>query len=422
MIKYDNITKAGATGCLSFEREGMRLRPDLALLPLDDEIVAFSEEAQCLVGLNAPAALVVQKLRDGLAPSAIERELVASGLASTADAGQWVTSVLRALHVHGMVAAGTEPFPPAGRPKEELDVEGPWAAEVAPYKPFNPKTEQRYRLVHTCVLIRYAFFAQKRLVDAVIGHLATEELAEPDVVLDIQGVMPDERHLYSDIYRDRAPVAHARQLSSLGPLVKAAVWQSAVNAYDYLLYIHAGVVGLGRNCILLPAPPGSGKSSLTVALTHRGLRYYSDEVALVDRTTFQIPPVPLATCVKSTGWDLMGRYFPNIEALPPHRREDGKLVRYIPPPPGAALHPPVPVSHIVFPRYEPSATTALESLARPEALTRLMGECLALKRRLDQENVRQILRWIEEIDCYDLPFSSLDEAAEQLIQAVDMTY
>ena len=47
-------------------------------------------------------------------------------------------------------------------------------------------------------------------------------------------------------------------------------------------------------------------------------------------------PVPLAVCVKSTGWDLMSRYYPDIHSLPMHRRDDGKQVQYVPPPRGVA--------------------------------------------------------------------------------------
>ena len=41
---------------------------------------------------------------------------------------------------------------------------------------------------------------------------------------------------------------------------------------------------------LLPAAAGSGKSSLTAALVHSGLGYYSDEVALIEPGTFLVCP------------------------------------------------------------------------------------------------------------------------------------
>ena len=81
--------------------------------------------------------------------------------------------------------------------------------------------------------------------------------------------------------------------------------------------------------------------------------------------------------------------------------------------------PPAPVSHIVFPRYDKDAPTELKPIARFEALRRLMGECQALRQRLDRENVAELIRWIAGIDCYALTFSSLDEAAELVAATVN---
>jgi hypothetical protein len=275
--------------------------------------------------------------------------------------------------------------------------------------------EQHYRLLETCVLVRFAFRSQKRLVDAAIGHLACDKNYAPTVVIDIPGVQ-EGLNTASNVYRDGIPCGFAPQHAHLAPLVKSAIWESAVSAHDFLLYIHAGVVATEKDCIILPASPGSGKSSLTAAIVHRGLRYFSDEVALIEPATFHVPPVPLAICVKSTGWDVMARYYPDIENLPPHRRSDNKLVRYLPPPAGSALWSPLPVRRIVFPRFKAQAATALVPVARAEALGRVMEECLALSRRLNSENVAQIVEWIAGIDCYALTFGSLDEAADLVTQ------
>jgi hypothetical protein len=257
-------------------------------------------------------------------------------------------------------------------------------------------------------------------VNAVIGHLATDDHATPNIVLDIQGVGLDgaEGAIRSYLYRDGQPVELVRGLNRLGPVVKGALWQSAVNAHDFLFYIHAGVVGTGERCVLLPAAPGSGKSSLTAALVHKGFRYFSDEVALIERGSFLVPPMPMALCVKSTGWDVIARYHPEIGALDTHERMDGKVVRYVPPPAGAIQQTPALVSHIIFPRYDKDAASELKPIARSDALRRLMVECLALRQRLTPVNIGEFINWIAGIDCYILTFSSLDEASELVSQVM----
>jgi hypothetical protein len=394
-----------------------RFRPDLVLLPLDDELVLFSEQVQCLVGLNASAAVVFRHLQKGAAAPELARSLAREGLAPLDEAERWVTATLDALASQGMIAEGPAPAPPSVRTLEEDQRSAALRiAGVPPLVPFEPEAERRYRLLETCALVRFSHAGQVRMVDAVLGHLATDDDAVPTIVIDIKGRVMNNGHLRSAIYRDGSTVGWARRLSYLGPLVKATLWQSAVNAHDFLFYIHAGVVGAGESCILLPAAAGSGKSSLTAALAHAGFRYYSDEVALIERTTFRVPPMSLAICVKSTGWDLMARYYPDLPALPIHRREDNKVVRYIAPPAGAAQQQPAPVSHIIFPRHDKDAATELKPIPRSEALSRLMGECLALRQRLDLNNVGELVRWIAGIDCYALTFSSLDQATALVAQ------
>jgi len=400
-------------------RADIRLRSDLVLLSLDGDFVVFSEKAQCLVGLNASAAFVLRELHAGTPHSELAHAIVSEGLAAPEEAERWVTTAIEALGSYGMLAdGGTLTAAPMGTLAEDPRLEAWLMASMPRYAPFEPVKEKRYRLLGCCVAIRFAHLAQVRLVDAAIGHLATEDPSSPSTVIDIRAATLRNGHLRSDVYRDEKPVGFAPRLSMLGPVVKSAVWQSAVNSHDFLFYIHAGVVGAGESCVLLPAAAGSGKSSLTVALIHRGFRYFSDEVALIERTTFRVPPMPLAMCVKSTGWDLMSRYYPEISALPVHRREDDKVVRYIPPPAGAALQPAAPVSHIIFPRFVSDVPTELRPIARSEALGRLMGECLALRQRLDQANVSELLRWISAIEVYALDFSSLEEGAELIAQIV----
>ena len=325
----------------------------------------------------------------------------------------WTASTLEGLRLHGLLGDGGKaplPLSPSLAKEEVLERR---RAKMPPYQAVEPHRVARYRLLGTYALIRYGHKDQMRMVDTVIGHLKSEESAEPNFVIDVSapGWQEDGKwHIWSDIYCDGQPDSQAAKLSRLGPLVKTALWTKAVNAYDFILNLHAGVVAKGTSCILLPAASGSGKSSLTAALAHSGFRYFSDEVGLVERGTLRVVPVPLATCVKSTGFDVMSRYYPEIATLPAHKRDDGKVVVYVPPRPAEMRHEPGLVTHIFFPRYAEGEATRLEPLSRSVAFTRLMDQCVALRHRLDPDNVRDMINWMSKIDCYSLTFSSLDEA------------
>jgi hypothetical protein len=173
------------------------------------------------------------------------------------------------------------------------------------------------------------------------------------------------------------------------------------------------VVGDGESATLLPASAGSGKSSLTAALSRAGFDYFSDEIALLEEPTLAVRPIPLAICIKSTGWELMAPFFPEVRSLKSHRRADEKIVRYVPPPAftkGSDRDRAYPVRRIVFPRYRPDVPTFLRPVARVDALQRLMAECLVVPVPLTGRRIARLVRWIEQVDCYELAMSSLDEA------------
>ena len=387
------------------------LHPDLAFIPLEDELVVFSESAQKLIGLNKTAAFLARRMERGASAAMLADMLVQELGVPAGEAGGWVRTTLAALKSHGLLDDGTVPL--ASGPSAVEKAMAHMRAMVPPVmEPFEPQAEGRYRLLDTLALVRCSHRAQLSLIDAVIGHLKSEETAEPNFIIDVQGKLWGDRQLCSNIYSDGDPQAQAIKLSKLGPLVKTTLWVKAVNSYDYLMNLHAGVVGRDGRCILLPAEAGSGKSSLTAALMHSGLGYYSDEVALIEPDSFQVPPVPLAICVKSTGWNVMLGMFPELTSLRTHIRDDDKTVRYCAPPSGSVQKQPAKVSHIFFPRYAKDSVTALTPLRHSEAVTRLLGQCQAAPRRLSRDDVRDIVRWISTIDCYALSFSSLEEAVQ----------
>jgi hypothetical protein len=389
------------------------LRSDLAFFPLDDELVVFCEASQSLIGLNAAAAFIARALRNGAAPPELASALIAENGLAPQEAKDWVQATLDAFGSHGLLrnSKALLAAPASHATQEKLELE---RATMPSYQPFAAVAEGHYRLLGTYAVIRYAHLAQKRMVESIIGHLASDEDAASTLTIDIQCAMwTTDWHsvqMASNVYCNGKPEGRAIRLSSLGPLVKSVLWTIAVNAHDFVLDLHAGVVGKDGRCILLPAAPGSGKSSLTAALSNSGLGYYSDEVALVERGSFQVSPVPLAICVKSTGWALMSRYYPELLSLPTHRRGDDKQVRYVAPPATTVQKRPAQVSHIFFPRYSAEEPTQLIKLARSQALMRLMDQCLASRLRLETGEVRELVRWIGGIECYALTFSSLDEA------------
>jgi hypothetical protein len=281
--------------------------------------------------------------------------------------------------------------------------------------PLRSYSERFYKLLGTCFRLRYATAAQESAVHPVLAHLerpvqTAEQVTTADLLLD------GEAHLL--VLNGRAKKSCAL-LNQFAPLVKWALLAEAIKDHSYLLYVHAGVVRSASGCLLLPAQPGSGKTSLTAALIHAGFAYLSDEVALLEEDTLQVVPVPVSLCIKDSGWDLLAPRYPGLRGLAIHHRSDGKIVRYLNPPPTTPDSEPeisYPVCWIVFPRYSPEARTELRPLGKAASLHRLLEQCLAMPAPLDQAKVARLVSWIRDIPCYELPMSSLDEAVALLDQ------
>ncbi len=381
----------------------MRPTEGTHLFFIGDEGVLFYEPAQKLFHLNTTATFIWCQLEERKSRANIQADLQTTFTLSQDVAARYLEQTETRLQILGVLKGFEKPSPSESATKTEK-------SEPIDYGNVTFVAERHYRLLSSRIHLRFTHAYQLALVDPVLQHLHDEASPEPTVTLDI--IMGESDRIF--ICRDQLPVLSCNEYKRLAPLAKSLVWQTAINAHDYFLNIHAGVASDGKQCYLFPAAPGSGKSTLTAALVHHGFEYFSDEVALLHEGGLHVEPVPLALCVKNTGVAVLARYYPQL-----HELSDGKSVRYLSPP--AQAIPPAktrrPVAAIIFPCYAPEKATALELIGSAEALQSLMRECLIVDTRLSLDKVAGLLAWIEKTPCYRLTVSDLEEAVV-LMQAL----
>jgi len=374
------------------------------LFLLDEAGLLFSEPRQELHALNHSAAFIWCCLEEGMAEAAIGTALAELFGLPAAEADRFVRDSLAQWRDLGLLAGSDRPI------ANRAPVAIPQGHGIE--RPDSMFAKRRlYRLLDSTLLIRFAEPAQVARVHPVLAHLAVGDGA-PDVTFDLLSG-PDGH----EVHRDGAALGRT-SLDGLAPLVKSQVWVTAINHARYFLYIHAGVLGADDGCLLLPAPSGSGKSVLTLALARAGLIYLSDEAALLAPGSLSVRPVPLSPAVKAGGWDLLASRYPALAGLPIHLREDGKRVRYLPPPALQGRADGWTARWLVFPRYDAAAETALLPLSRVEALHRIMAECMAIPAALDRQNVADLVAWMSGLACFELPMSDLDQAVALVRQLV----
>jgi len=211
-----------------------------------------------------------------------------------------------------------------------------------------------------------------------------------------------------------------RDPGAVAPMVKSALNAAAVNRHDFALYLHAAMLRLGDRALLLPAAPHSGKTCLSAALARAGFTYQTDEITLLEGRTFAARGVRVALTVKNSAWRLLEPLYPDLASLPAHRRVDGKIVKYLPPP--GAMGPSAPddaiwARWIIFPRYSSDSPNELAPLPRVEAMRGLMEECLAFRLNLEAGQVQRMIDWIAGTECYTLTFNDLGSAVRLIEEA-----
>ncbi len=138
-----------------------------------------------------------------------------------------------------------------------------------------------------------------------------------------------------------------------------------------LYFVHAAALEFAGNGILLVAPSGQGKSTMTWGLLHHGFRYLSDELAPLDLRTMKVAPYPHALCLK--------RDPPEPYPLPAQILRTSRTF-HVPTTmlPNQTLSQPVPVTAMFFLEYSPKDQTGatLQSISKGEAASRLFAQAL----------------------------------------------
>lgn len=159
------------------------------------------------------------------------------------------------------------------------------------------------------------------------------------------------------------------------------VWRisfDAIGALGDRLAFHAGAISVDGVGVLLPARSGGGKSTLTAALVQSGAGYLSDEVAPVEGHTILAFPRPLG--LKSPSVPLLGDLADKVDESP---LADVALGQVIVDPDDLrpeSVSAPTPLSLVVFPSYEPGASTTVEELSRAEGTIELLRNCFTFER------------------------------------------
>lgn len=184
------------------------------------------------------------------------------------------------------------------------------------------------------------------------------------------------------------------------------------HAHRYLI-IHAAVIEKDGYAAILPAPPGSGKSTLCAALVTRGWRLLSDELTMVRLGTGELVPVPRPISLKNASIDIMRRYAPDwvfsravadtVKGTVAHMKAPAASV-------ARAAERPRP-AWIIFPQYQAAAAALLEPVAPARAFMQLAGNAFNYS-LLGSAGFDAMAALIDASASYRFSYSELDDAVD----------
>jgi HprK-related kinase A len=195
-------------------------------------------------------------------------------------------------------------------------------------------------------------------------------------------------------------------------------WLIATQAHQYLM-LHAAILERHGKALLLPAEPGSGKSTLCAALMLRGWRLLSDEFGLLRPETGMLEPIPRPIPLKNESIDIIREYSSQAVLGPVYpKTRKGDVAHLRPAPASFENAGAVPPAWVVFPKYLAGAQELLHPFAKGRAFLQLSGN--SFNYRL--QGARGFTATADVIDAcstWYLEYSDLDKAVGLLTEMTD---
>lgn len=195
-------------------------------------------------------------------------------------------------------------------------------------------------------------------------------------------------------------------------------WCIATSEMRFVI-VHAAVLAKDGKAVLFPAPPGSGKSTLTAWLAFNGWRLLSDEMALLLPGTNTVIPFVRPICLKNQSIDLARSWFPTASFSSVAKNTHKGDVVHLSPPAESWQQNTVSaeVVAIVFPKYENNQPLQVTELNQAQAFMALAENAFNFS-LAGHDGFQTIVQLVEKCQNYEVTYSQVTELAEFLEQDV----
>lgn len=189
-------------------------------------------------------------------------------------------------------------------------------------------------------------------------------------------------------------------------------WCVSTKAHAYLI-IHAAVLERDGCAVILPAPPGSGKSTLCAALASRGWRLLSDEMTLIRPADLALVPMPRPVSLKNASISVMREFAPQAVFGPAVPETVKGTIAHMRPSSAslAAAGRVACATHVIFPRYQAGAPTSLHALTKARTFMGIADNAFNYP-ILGANGFDTLARLVDACQGLQFCYSNLDEAID----------
>jgi len=178
-----------------------------------------------------------------------------------------------------------------------------------------------------------------------------------------------------------------------------------------LLLLHAGAVEKNGLALLLPALPGSGKSTLTAALSLRGWRLLSDEFGAFEPETGVFRAILKPVALKNQSIEVIRRFAPQARFGPEFPKTRKGTVAHMVPQSDAIVrrHESALPGAVVLPKWVAGSPTKWEPLPEHILLPTLAFNAFNYS-VLGAVGFKAAVRLVRQCPAWQLVYSDLDDA------------
>jgi HprK-related kinase A len=183
----------------------------------------------------------------------------------------------------------------------------------------------------------------------------------------------------------------------------------AANEMQHII-VHSAVLAKNGKAILFPAPPGSGKSTLTSFLAFNGWQLLSDEMSLIVPNTSHVMPFVRPICLKNASIDIAQSWFPDADfsTIAPDTHK-GDVIHLSPPAESWRLrNKAVEIVGIVFPNYDKNKELEIYQLNKTQAFTQLAENSFNYG-VVGDIGFQTLTAIIDKVDSFDIHYNDLKD-------------